>query len=216
MYDELLQRIERLIVEGEAAARTYSREDHWIKDVVRTQAWLASTANAILQITPPDSFYGEELKRLTTGAQMAHGIPVNVAQKTLGLLRSVRDEAKNGLLAKLEYQVFATAFDDFLDHSAEFHRAGKLKEAGILAAAALEDTLKRIARKNGIDPNQKTLDPLIDELAKAGLFSPIKAKRIKAYVGVRNAAFHAEWDKLELKDVGDAIEGTRSLLEEYL
>jgi uncharacterized protein YutE (UPF0331/DUF86 family) len=216
MYEQLLERIEKLIAEGEGAVRSNSREDHWVRDVVTTQAWLASAANAIQQIAPGPGIYSDELHRHTTGAEMRHGIPVSVQQKILGLLRSLRDEAKAGLLAKLEYQVFATAFDDFLDHASEFQKTGKLKEAGILAASVLEDTLKRVARKNGVDPAGKTLDPLIDELTKLNVFNAIRAKRLKAYAGVRNAAFHAEWDKLTLKDVGDLIDGTRGLLEEHL
>lgn len=216
MYAALLQRLEALIAQGESSTRSISREDYWVRDITLFQAWLASAANTVRQIAPPESFYRDELERLTTHSDLRNGIPISVVQKTLGLLRSVHSEAQNGLLAKLEYQVFATAFDDFLDHASEFHRAGKLKEAGILASSVLEDTIKRIAKKNGIEPADKSLDPLIDELAKGGLFTPIKAKRIKSFSAVRNAAFHAEWDKLTLKDIGDLIEGTRNLLEEYL
>jgi len=61
-----------------------------------------------------------------------------------------------------------------------------------------------------------TLDPLIDELVKAGVFTPVKAKRVKAYTGVRNHADHAEWDAFDIRDVGEIINGTRELIEEFL
>lgn len=177
---------------------------------------MASAANAVLQVAPHDSFFHAEINRLTTDSQLKNGIPLGVLQKVQGILKSVQTEAQNGLLAKLEYQVFATAFDDFLDHASQFHKSGKAKESAILVSAVLEDTLKRIAVKNDIDPAGYTLEPLIDELTKMGIFTPVKAKRMKSYSGVRNAALHAEWDKLDLKDIGNVIEGVRELLDGYL
>lgn len=134
----------------------------------------------------------------------------------LGLLQSVQLEAQAGLLIKLEDQVVATAFDDFLDHAAQYHKSGKIKEAAVLASAVLEDTVKRIAVKSNIDPVGLSLEPLIDELAKQSVFTAVKAKRLKSFSAVRNHALHAEWDKLDIKDVGAQISGLRELLDEHL
>ena len=57
---------------------------------------------------------------------------------------------------------------------------------------------------------------MVDQLTNAQVITTVKAKRIKSYAGVRNSALHAEWDKLDLKDVGHAIEGVRELLDDYL
>ena len=122
----------------------------------------------------------------------------------------------HGLLKKIEYIVVATAFDDFLDHAETFHKANMAREAGVLAAVVLEDVIKRIAEKNGVSPSGQSLEPLVDVLVKAQVFTPVKAKRIKAYVGVRNPALHAEWDKFDIRDAGDLITGTRDLIEHYL
>ena len=86
----------------------------------------------------------------------------------------------------------------------------------MLASAVLEDSIKRIAVKNQVDPKGLSLEPLIDELAKRSVFSPVKTKRIKSFAGVRNHALHAEWEKLDLKDVGAQIAGIRELLDEHL
>lgn len=216
MYTQLLKRIDELLNQGQTVVSSYGNNDYWARDVVQAQAWMASAANTILQVAPPSSFFRAEIDRLTTDSQLNNGIPVLVLKKVQGVLRSVQTEAQNGLLAKLEYQVFITAFDDFLDHASDFHKSGKTKESSILVSAVLEDTLKRIAVKNGVDPTGVTLEPLIDELTKAGVFTPVKAKRMKSYSGVRNSALHAEWDKLDIKDIGHVIEGVRELLDGYL
>lgn len=215
MQEQVLQRIDALINEGQKLIRGRDLGDYWVHDIEVVQGWMSSAANAIFQLAPPSSFYRSEVERLTNHEQLKGGIPIHIVQKLFGVLSSVREEAKNGLLEKLEYQAFATAFDDFIDHAAEFHRSGKAKEAAVLAAVVLEDTLKRIARKNGIDPSNKSLEPLIDELMKAEVFTQVKAKRIKAYSGVRNPALHAEWDKIDIRDVGGLIEGTRELIDTF-
>ncbi|MCE9569068.1 MAG: hypothetical protein K8R10_03505 [Rhodocyclales bacterium] len=216
MQEQVLARIDELIAQGQSLARRHSREDHWVEEITPAQSWMASAANAVLQVAPPGSFYRAEVDRLTTHEGLKNGIPTTVLEKVLGVLQSVRVEAHSGLLAKLEYQVFATAFDDFLDHASSFHKSGKAKEAAILVSAVLEDTLKRIASKNGITPEGLSLEPLIDELSKCGVFATVKAKRMKSYAGLRNSALHAEWDKLDLKDIGNAIDGVRELLDDYL
>lgn len=216
MQEQVLRRIQELIVQGQAVTRTYSDRDYWAENVTQAQAWMASAANAILQVAPQGSFFRAEIDRLTTHEQLKGGIPIAVLQKVQGVLQSVLAEAQNGLLTKLEYQVFATAFDDFLDHAEGFHKSGKLKESAILVSAVLEDTLKRVAIKNEISVAGVSLDPLIDELTKIGVFTPVKAKRMKSCSGVRNSALHAEWEKLDLKDVGTVIDVVRELLDGYL
>ncbi len=148
--------------------------------------------------------------------QLQNGIPLSVVEKVLGLLQSVQLEAQAGLLTKLEDQVVATAFDDFLDHASDYHKSGKIKEAAVLASAVLEDTVKRIAIKSGIETANLSLDPLIDNLTKLDVITQVKAKRLKAYAAIRNHALHAEWEKLDLKDIGAQISGLRELLDDHL
>jgi hypothetical protein len=216
MQSHVLKRIEELISRGNATVRSQFDEDYWMKDVVATQSWMASAANAIQQVSPTTSFFRIELDRLMSNDELKGGIPLSVAKKILGLLQSVHLEAQAGLLTRLEDQVVATAFDEFLDHATQYHKSGKIIEAAVLASAVLEDTVKRIAIKNSVDPTGLSLEPLIDKLTKQEVVTPVKAKRLKAYSAVRNHALHAEWDKLDLKDVGSQIAGVRELLDEYL
>jgi hypothetical protein len=177
---------------------------------------MSSAANLVTFLAPPGSYFRDELQRITTNDQLRGGAPWALVQKTQGLLQAIKDEAGHGLLTKLEYIAVATAFDDFLDHAEAFHKANKAREAGVLAAIVLEDTIKRIAAKNNVASAGVSLEQLIDELVKANVFTPVKAKRIKGYAGVRNPALHAEWDKFDIRDAGDLIAGTRELIESYL
>ncbi len=220
---DLLKRIDILLERGSAlmSRRPHDREygpEYWVDShlLPEVQAWITSAANIVSFTTLPGSYFREELERITKSGELASGAPWALIQKMHGLLHSLKEEAEHGLLRRLEDVVMATAFDDFLDHAEAFHRANKAREAGVLAAIVLEDTIKRIAAKNSVNGAGLTLEPLVDALVKASVFTPVKAKRVKAYAGVRNPALHAEWDKFDIRDAGELISGTRELIEHFL
>jgi hypothetical protein len=223
LADEIKNRLEELIGRGNKFIPQRHREREygpafWVHDelISSIQAWMTSGANLILLITPPASYFREELARITENDQLKGGAPWALVQKMNGLLVSLKEEAEHGLVQRIEDVVVATAFDDFLDHASAFHKANHAREAGVLAAIVLEDTIKRIATRNSVKSDGLSLEQLIDELVKANVFTPVKAKRVKGYAGVRNPALHAEWDKFDIKDAGELISGTRELLDSYL
>jgi hypothetical protein len=180
------------------------------------QAWLSSAANVILAVAPPGSPLAQQVTSLLAHPDFKIGVASHLVLQMHGILTSAREELEHGMLARIEYIFAAATFDDFLDHAADYHKGNKKIEASVLASAVLEDTVKKIATKNSIAAAGVSLEPLIDELAKAGVFTPVKAKRVKGFAAVRNHALHAEWDKFDIRDVGELISGTRELLASFL
>jgi uncharacterized protein YutE (UPF0331/DUF86 family) len=222
MEEEIQERFGALLAQGsniiDKIPRTNRGSVYWIpsEDISVYQAWLGSVANLILNVVAPDSYFAEECKRVMTHEHMNRGVPIHLVRKMYGILNSAQEEWSHGLLRKIEYLVAAATFDDFLDHADAYHKGNKKIESSVLASAVLEDTVKKIATKQGTQPSGTSLEPLIDELTKAGVFTLVKAKRIKGFAGVRNHALHAEWEKFDIRDVGELIKGTRELIEEFL
>ena len=222
MKEKITKRFEELLDKGELLSKqvpldSESRPHYWIpaQDIVEFQAWLFSTANLLKQVSLKDSPYQMEVDRLLANENMATGVPTDIVFKMLGLLHSAYQEWLRDFLSKLEYIVVAETFDEFLDHAKSYHAANKKIEASVLASAVFEDTIKRIATKNSLD-SKKTLEPLVDSLKSNDVFTAVKAKRAKAYSGLRNKALHAEWDEFDIKDVGEMIKGIEEIIEEYL
>lgn len=235
MKEEVTKRFEVLIEKGRGLLGTLGPEvvqintygntevdsesyPYWVPKVriPEFRSWLTSAVNLIHYVSPSGAPLAQECDRLMEDDHLKQGVPSDVLVLMLGLLRGAKDDWEHGFLGRIEYIVAGATFDDFLDHAAEYRRGNKKIEASVLASAVLEDTVKKIAQKNGLETSGKTLDPLIDELVKANIFTPVKGKRVKAYAGVRNNALHAEWDKFDISDVGQLIEGTRELIENYL
>jgi len=222
MKEEIENRFAVLLDQGEHLMQCLPRDAHEIEhfvgraDVPTYQAWLTSVAHLVRLVAWTESYFVEECTRLLTHKSMPNGIGTIVIQKMYGLLLSAREEWNHGLLRQVEYIIAAETFDDFLDHAEHYHKGGKVTEASVLASAVLEDTVKKIAARNNVATAGKTLEPLIDELVTAGVFTPVKAKRVKSHAGVRNHALHAEWNRIDLRDVWELIKGVRSLIEDYL
>lgn len=185
------------------------------RDVAEYQAWLSAATNIIEMVAPEVSYYRTEAHRLLQHEHIGTGLPILVVQRMHGLLLGLKNDWDSGMLRRLEYLIAGGTFDEFLDHAEKFHRAGKLQEGSILASVVLEDVMAKIAAKNGIKSSE-SLDPMADQLGKAGVLSAVKVKRVKSMAGVRNHALHAEWDKIDLRDVGGLISGVRDLIEDHL
>ncbi len=200
--------------------KTYDQNsyEYWVpqKRIPEFRSWLTSAVNLIHYVAPPEAHIAKECDRFLADDDLKRGVTSSVLVQMLGLLTRAKDEWEQGLLGKIEYIVAGATFDDFLDHAAEYHKGNRKIESSVLASAVLEDTAKKIAQKNGLITENKTLDPLIDESVKANIFTPVKAKRVKSFAGIRNHALHAEWDKFDNSDVGAMIEGIRELIEELL
>lgn len=196
----------------------YGDPGHWveIKHIAEYHQWLTSVTNLVKLIAPANSIFMAECNRLMNDERFKIGIPTRVVQQMYGVLNSALEEWEAGLLRKIEYIVVAETFDDFLDHATQFHKGNKKIESSVLASVVLEDTVKKIANRNDIDPKGLSLESLIDELIKKEVFTPVKAKRVKGFASVRNHSLHAEWEKFDIQDVGELIKGTRELIVQFL
>lgn len=161
----------------------------------------------------PDTYFLQEANRVVEAKELSGGVPYHTVQKLLGLLQSVFEEMKHGLMKKAEYVFVASTFDEFLDHASEFHKAGKKIESSVLASAVFEDAVRRLAMKMTVEQAGRALDAVIDDLTKCGAVTQVKAKRWKSYAGVRNSALHAQWEDFDIRDVGEMIKGTREIIE---
>jgi hypothetical protein len=113
---------------------------------------------------------------------------------TAGVLRRLLDDIKGGLLTTVENHATAVTFDDFLDHAAEYLKAGRKDEAAVIAGIVFEDTLRRVCRVREIAERNVPLATLIAQLVKRGVMTELKAKRARVARGLRPSTAHARWE----------------------
>ncbi len=131
------------------------------------------------------------------------------------ILLAVKDEIAGGWLLTVKGLVSSEILADFLTLAKESLDQSK-DVAAVLACAALEDALKRVAMQKGLDVEDKDMSEVINALKANGTLKGSQTSIAKGYVKLRNKAFHAEWDKIEKPEVSSAIGFTEQFLLQHL
>ncbi len=129
----------------------------------------------------------------------------------INILQAAKAEIEGGWLFTVEGQVSAEIFADFIALAKEALDDNK-DVAAVLACAALEDALKRVAIKENLDVDDKDMSEVINALKAKGVIKGAQVPIVQSYVKLRNKAFHAEWDKFDKESVSSVIGFTEQFL----
>ncbi len=122
-----------------------------------------------------------------------------------GIFLGAKNDIDGGYLFDLQQAVSGELFGDFVGSAKAALEDGHYTVASVLACAALEDALKRYAIANGLNVDDQTMENVVNALKSKGLVSGAQKSLLAAMPKVRNAAMHAEWDKLTPQDAGSVI-----------
>jgi hypothetical protein len=138
-----------------------------------------------------------------------------LCEAVTGVLQNARQEIQGGLLTSLERRIASDVLSDLVQLSREALKDtgdGAKNVAAVLAAAAYEDTIRRIAREHAGVIGQDKLDTVITKLKDAGLLVAPQLPIALSYLSFRNHALHANWDKIERA----AVESVLGFVEQLL
>jgi hypothetical protein len=143
----------------------------------------------------------------------------------MGILGALERDLSKGLLATFEELVHASVYSDLLEQATGLQRDGYSRAATVVAGAALEEHIKKLAVKHSIDlvtPNKdhKRASILNSELKKAGLYSEAQRAVVEGWQKVRNDAAHGNpgfegADKGHVQSVSPMITSIRGFIVQY-
>lgn len=146
----------------------------------------------------------------------------------VSVLKGLKDDFEKGFLSDLALSIESEISSDYMGQAEQLlveGQSGKSDHvpAAVLSGAVLEKALRTICSNQNpviavITPKgePKTLNPLIDDLKKAGVFNEAKAKQLRAWAAIRNHAAHGEIDQFKRSDVEQMIAGINSFLADFL
>jgi hypothetical protein len=185
--------------------------------------WRTKAATLLCYVLSKDHVHQEKAKSLPE---------ISPQEDTLvwaiNFLRAIKDDLVNGFLDSLASKIEAEIAADYMGQAEELIAKGQSGEfdhvpAAVLAGAVLEKALRKLCAETDppisvIKPNgdPKTLNPLIDDLKKAGVFNELKAKQLQTWAHIRNKAAHGEFDQFKRSDVEQMIQGITRFLGDYL
>jgi hypothetical protein len=140
----------------------------------------------------------------------------HLAESLIGFVRNVEVEVKGNLIASIVQRAQSEVLADFLLLAKQIEPTKNKDVCAVLASASLEDTLKKIAIKNGLNVEDKDMSDVVNALKAKGKFSGPQGPILSGYVKIRNKAFHAQWDAFESAEVVSLIAFTETLILQEL
>ncbi len=144
-----------------------------------------------------------------------------------GYIDSLKRDYEAGRFDSLPELIATNVASDYLGQAEELLQEGQSGKydhvpAAVLTGAVLENALRRICQRQNpaiaiLKPNgePKMLNGLIDDIKKANVFNEPKAKQLRAWTDIRNAAAHGEFQQFTRSDVELMLAGVQKFLVEY-
>ena len=135
------------------------------------------------------------------------------------VLRAAREYIEFGPVARVEELVAAEIFSDLIGMAARLLREGRNVSAVTVAAAVLEDVMRRSARhrKIAIRENVDSLAELNTKMAAGGAYPAAMQKKIDEWAALRTRAETQALDDAEARAAIDRmIKGVRDFVNDHL
>ncbi|HXA15669.1 MAG TPA: DUF4145 domain-containing protein [Thermoanaerobaculia bacterium] len=192
-FEELHVQMEALQTVRGSGIAPYSSED-W-------QAWATSVMNLFDSAFGRNSVHYENFKALYD----KYGGWAHEVESGKGIFRAAKADYDGGYVFKLEARVSGEIFGDLVLLAKEALANQNIPAAAVLAAAALEDALKRYALLSGVDVSDKPMQQVVAALKSKGLVAGAQKTLLDTMPKIRDFAMHANWDKLTAADASSVI-----------
>ena len=152
----------------------------------------------VCRYCPPGSPYRKQADRLielpARRGNMGNPAP---DQALNGLLAALKEDVASGKLATFEELVHAEVYADLLAQADGLRSDGYHRAATVVAGAALEDHLKKLATKHGTGTTQpsgapKKASTMNNELKAAGAYNEAQRATVEGWQKLRNDAAHGD------------------------
>ena len=129
-----------------------------------------------------------------------------------GIFGAAKADYDGGYTFTMQALISGEIYGDFVVLSKGALAEGAKDVAAVLACAALEDALKRLALLNNLDVSNKSMQDVVKALKAKGLVGGAQKTLLDTMPKIRDYATHANWNKITPQDVGSVIGFVEQLL----
>jgi hypothetical protein len=169
-----------------------------------------------------DSSRERDLRSALEGIAKAYypttGVSVTSSMSLIrGVLQSIQADVESGMLGSLRNAVTGDVLSDLIKLAravAGDDGEGAKNVAAVLAAAAFEDCLRRLATSTGI-PDKDKLADVVTALKEKDVLQGAQVGIAQSYLSFRNRALHAKWAEVDRPEVASVLGFTEALLVKH-
>ncbi len=174
--------------------------------------WRSQSLAFLTDLLGPDHIYTSEYKEKTK--EFAYEESVNAG---MGILQAVLEDIDQGFIETVRKLIAAELLSDLFEQAEHLLENGYKAPAASLAGAVLENGLRSIAHRNGIQVREKeNLSTLNKKLADKEVYNRLVQRKVQVWTDVRNLADHGKFEEFSKDDVRGLIEGAQSFLGDHL
>ena len=137
-----------------------------------------------------------------------------------GVLDGLYQDLKAGYLKSFSELIHADIFSDYIEMAEYLLEEGYKDPAAVITGSTLEEHLRKLCIKNGIDIEilssgklrSKKADGMNSDLAKQGVYSKLEQKSVTAWLDLRNKAAHGKYSEYDENQVKQLIIGVRDFI----
>ena len=129
-----------------------------------------------------------------------------------GIFGAAKADYEGGYTFSMQALISGEIYGDFVALAKGALAEGAKDVAAVLACAALEDALKRLALLNDLDVSDKSMQDVVNALKSKGLVGGAQKTLLDTMPKIRDYAMHANWNKITPQDVGSVIGFVEQLL----
>ncbi len=164
-------------------------------------SWATSAQHLIFSVFGENSIHAKNINKAVADC---NGYDYEF-ELVCAVFLSAHDDFKGGYLISVEKSISGEIFGDFIGMARAALSEGHKNVAAVLAAAALEDAIKRFCISKEIDVQGKSLQDLVNAMKSKSLLSGSKKSLLDSMPRIRDNAMHAHWDKITEADIGAMI-----------
>jgi hypothetical protein len=170
---------------------------------------------AVERIAGKSSSYSRQFEQL---CQPISKNPGRVAQRSVGIVKALRSDVDAGFIQTVVELAHADVFADFLEMAEHLLGSNYKDAAAVISGSALEAHIRKLCQKAGISTivptteNPKKADEMVSDLQKSGSITPIEAKSIRSWLGLRNSAAHGNYTEYLKEEVTLMIAGIQGFM----
>jgi hypothetical protein len=172
-----------------------------INNVATGHEWATSALSLIGATFSRDSIHFQNFQKIYIESERRG----DKFEAMKGVFNSAKKDFEKELNFNFQRSISGEILGDFVAMARASLGEGHKDVAAVLASAALEDALKRFAVLNNLNIDDKNMTEVINALKTQGLVSGPQKSILESMPKLRNAALHAEWDKLRPEDVSALI-----------
>jgi hypothetical protein len=213
--DLVRDRLADLFDRGKELVESRYKSEYSNQEFVETAAfreWRVGCVAFLREALGPESPYAKEFEFNCDSPFLSAVV------RGQAILRAAREYIEFGPVARVEELVAAEIFSDLIGVATRLSREGHYSAAVSVAAAVLEDVMRRSARHRqiAIRENVDNLIELNAKMSAGGAYPASMQKKIDEWAGLRARAEALELDAATRPTIEQMIKGVRDFVNDHL